>query len=450
MESSQVLKARIFGDGMIDRDSRFSKIKINHIPIMITDSGKILCIPQSKEMTHIGLSAMTGKGKGIGGTSLLSMEFWHSKRMCMILNDFQNETHENSLPCLNKTFNQNLRAINTSPISLPAVYVYPSCRDLVIDDTQSLFPHLVMSLPTELVIRNIEYFYELGKAAKYITGYKERFESCGDVEQIKEILEEILPSDGGNRNSFEEMKFKILTIFKNVFDEKLTNSSTPESPDRLSIICKGEEVYSGPTILALIAAGLVPSIQTSEIRGKPWFSPYMSFIVEAIYMAMQKEEFFKDKNLTMYVPEIDKMWKGENADGGSKIKEKLSLIGTNGRRAGIRMIWDAQDYDAVPDAIRSNTKTLLVGRKANAEEVRGIKKDFNISKEFEGIILSLESSPEKGRFEFVALTADRFALYDLKDGALTFSSEPQRGTLITPLCQSKQPGRPLASVIKNE
>ena len=142
--------------------------------------------------------------------------------------------------------------------------------------------------------------------------------------------------------------------------------------------------------------------------------------------------------------EIDKMWKGEN---GNLIKKSLSLIGTNGRRAGIGLRWDAQDYDSVPDAIRANTRHLFVLRKSDAEEVRGIKSDFNVSKEVAEWILSLVTEPEKGKFECVALTTDKFVLYNLRDGSMGTSSEPQKGRLLTPLAQHKQPGKNLKNLL---
>lgn len=458
--NNQTYEANLFGEGMVDRNERFSKIKINHIPMMITDKGKLLCIPQTKEMSHVGFTAMTSRGKGMGGLNFLCWEHWLSKRPCIILNDFQSETHENSLACRNNIFNNNRKIINSYPIGLPIVYVYPSYSELQINPTQSLFPKITMTLPAKLIIRNIEYFYKLERAGKYITANREKFEECGDVASIIRLLDEIIPTTGREK-AMEGMKIKIRTIFENIFNEKLTGSSTPERPDKLTIKKHGKVIYSfkessedeedyihGMTLQALMAAGFIPSIQTSEIRGKPWFSAYMAIILESIYKSKSRDDFFKDRDITLYAPEIDKMSQSaENSDKGVKTKEKISLMGTNGRSWRIRIVWDAQNYSKVPEPLTSNTRTLFIGRKANAEEVHELKRDWNISKELESAILSLESSPEKGLFEFVAVTADKFALYDLKNGSLTWTSDPQKGILLPPLCQTKQPGRPLTEVL---
>lgn len=446
VNQNQMLKADLFGDGMLSKEDRYSKIKIQHIPIMITDNNKILCLPNNEETFHLGVTAMTGKGKGILGNTLLGFEFFMKYRLCLILNDFQQETFENSIPCINKVFINNLKMIGIHPRGYPIVYVYPSNKSLKIGEKEKLFPHLKMSLPTRVVIKNIEDYYKLDKSAKYVTGYIDRFLECKDLGEIEEVIDEILvenfPDQKGSK--FEEMKFKIKVIFKNIFDEKITDSASPDAPAFLTIKKKGVQYYNF-TIQALLATGLIPSIQTSEIRAKSWFSSYMSWIVESIYEDKYQDAYLKNKSLSMFVPEIDKMWKGEK---GELIKKSLSLIGTNGRRAGIGLRWDAQDYDSVPDAIRANTKYLFVLRKSNSDEVAGIKKDFSLDKEVQDWILKLNTDPEKGLFECVALTTDKFVLYSLRDGSITTSSLPQRGRLITPMSEHKLPGRKIDEVIE--
>lgn len=445
INENQLLKVDLFGDGMLSMDDRYSRIKIQHIPVMITDNNRILCLPNNEETTHIGFTSMTGKGKGIGGNTLLGFEYWMKNKLCMVFNDFQQETLEYSLPCLNRVFWNNLRLIGVTPRPYPMVYIYPSNRNLILGETEKLFPHIKMSLPTRVIIKNIEDYYKLDKSAKYITGYIDRFLKCKDLQEIEEELDSILienfPDQKGKK--FEEMKFKIKIVFKNIFDEKIADSASPDAPAFLTIKKKGFEYYNF-TVQALLVAGFIPSIQTSEIRTKPWFSSYMSFILESIYEDKYKDPFLKDRALSLFVPEIDKMWKGEQGD---RIKKSLSLIGTNGRRAGIGLRWDAQDYGAVPDAIRANTKYLFVLRKSNAEEVADIKKDFNVDKEVQDWILRLETEPEKGRFDAVALTTDKFVLYNLRDGTIQTSSLPQKGRLITPMAHHKVPGTKIDEVI---
>jgi hypothetical protein len=446
----QLIKSDVWGDGMLRRQDRYSRIFLKHIPVMITDKGKILCIPNTDETSHVGFVAQTGKGKGIGGHSLFALHYWFLKVPCLIFNDFQQETFENSLPCQNVVFNNNLKIVGLKPMPLPMVYVYPSNRNLKIKEVEELFPHIKLCLPTKVVIKNIENFYKLDKSGKYVTGYIDEFLECENLEDIgatiDTILQENFPDSQGKK--FEEMKFKISTIFKNIFDEKITDtSSSADAYSYLTINKKGFK-YTNLTIQALMAAGLIPSIQTSDIKNERWFSAYMAFIANSIYWDKFNDDFLSTRNMCIYIPEIDKMYRTDiGLDHGALIKKEISLWGTNGRRAGIRVIWDCQKYDFVIDSMRNNTKYLFVGRMSFEEEVREIKKDFNVNKDVQGWILGLNTDQGKGQFEFVALTSDRFVLYNPKDGSMSVTSEPQKGFLITPMSQHKQSGVPIQKII---
>lgn len=448
--NSQLLLADVFGEGMLSHEDRWKKVFMNHIPVMITDKNRILCLPDSGEMFHIGCVGMTGKGKGICGNTMLGFEYWMKNRMCMILNDFQNETFEYSLPNSNKVFDNNLSVINTKSIGYPMVYVYPSHKNLIIKEEEKLFPHCKISLPKRVLIRNVEHFYKLDKAAKYVTAYIDRFIECDSLEEIDETITEILSENfEGKKNKFEEMKFKIKTIFKNLLDEEIAESAHTDAPSFLTVDIEEEGIfgYRNLAIQSLLVSGLIPSIQTSSIRGKSWFSAYMSFIIESVYddFLFRDEEFLRGKNLSMYVPEVDKMFKKGNIS--DLTMKSLSLLGTNGRRAGIGLRWDAQDYEAVPSAITDNTKILFVMRQKDSDEVRKLKKDFSFDKPVQEQILSLESDPSKGKFECVALSTEPLLLYSPRDGSMVKTAFPQKGRLITPLAQHKVPNIPLKKLI---
>jgi len=453
IDKLQIAKSDAFGEGMLRTQDKYSRVWLKHIPIMITDKGKVLCVPYSDETSHIGFVAHSGKGKGIGGHSLFALFYWFARMPCVIVNDFQQETFENSLPCMNPIFNNNLKMIGLNPMPLPMVYVYPSNRRLQergISTTEQLFPHLKMSLPTSVVIKDIENFYKLDKSGKYVTGYIEEFLKCENLSDIdatiQTVLEENFPDSNGKK--FEEMKFKIRTIFKNIFDEQITDSSSPADSYAYLTINKRGFKYKNLTVQALMAAGFVPSIQTGDIKNERWFSAYMSFIIKSIYSDKFNDDYFKGKPICLYVPEIDKMYKTDiGLDKGALIKKELSIIGTNGRRAEIRMIWDSQIYSRVTEGVRENTKYLFVGRMNADEEIKDIKKDWGISKDWEEVIKHLIVDHTKGVFEFVAITTDKFVLYNPRDGSVQNSSEPQRGRLITPLSQHKQSGVSIETVI---
>ena len=244
--------AGLFGSSMLSQSERFEKCNLKHIPVMITDNGMILCLPNRDETSHAGILGMTSKGKGVCGHTIIDYEYWMKDGMCMILNDFQRETFEWSLASMNKAFLDNSKIINPTPIGLPIVYVYPSNKDMIIPVEEQLFPHIKMSMPMKAIIRGIAAFYDLGAGAKYLTANIERFSKCISLEDIEstltEILREAFPDE--KKKGFEDMKFKIITIFKNIFDEEISDTTHTDAPAVLNVNKVGLS-YSNLTIQSI-------------------------------------------------------------------------------------------------------------------------------------------------------------------------------------------------------
>ncbi len=413
------LKARIFGMGMINPKMRFKKMIIKDIPIMITKDGNLLCIPNTQEVKHIGMTGMTGTCKSIFINSLLSWDYWHIKRDCINLNDFQKETFEWSLPT--ESFHNILEKINAKPCPTPLVYVFPSTKTLQLEKKDRRFPVIKITLPIEEVIRNVENYYKLDKSKVYLANLMEELVECNSIEEIRSVFEEAIPE------KHTMMKFKLMNIFESLFNNNMLNVSVPEAPAFLEYKDKYGENYYNSTIQTLVKAGLVPSIQTSDLRNQEYFSAYMSFMVESIYRNQYEDSYFKKRTISLFVDEIDKLWKGYN---GGLVKSSLCLIGTNGRAARIGLRWSTQHYENVPDQIRGNTKYLFVSRKSHAKEVNEIRKDFDVPKGIDKDILNLRTEPKKGIFEVVALTTERFVLYNLINGNVSYSSGAHKGYLI--------------------
>jgi len=421
MVTNNEMKARVFGVGMINPNNRYKKIAVTDIPIMITHDGKLLCIPNTREIKHIGMTSMTGTCKSLCLNALLSWDYYIAGHSCINLNDFQKETFEWSLPT--DSFLHVLKKINADPFPKPMIYVFPSTQTLQINNQDKRFPYLKITLPIEYVIKHIEEFYKLDKSKVYITNLLDDFVECDSMGAIKSVVEENISA------KHELMKYKILNIFQSVFDYNIINVSVPDASAFLGYKDKEGEKndYYNSSISTLIRAGLIPSIQTSDLRIHDYFASYISFIVESLYKNQYEDDYFKNKTLSLFVDEIDKLWAGHN---GQLAKKSLNLIGTNGRTARIGLRWSTQHYENVPDEIRGNTKYLFISRKANAKEVAEIRRDFDIPKSMDKDILELKIDTEKGLFEMVGVTTEKFAIYNLSTGEKTYTSRPQKGYLI--------------------
>lgn len=431
--TNQELKARLFGVGMINPNLRYKKLMIKDIPVMITIDNNLLCIPDTPEVKHIGVTGMTGTCKTIFLNSLLSWDYWLLKRDCINLNDFQKETFEWSLPT--ESFQNILNIINIKPCPTPLVYVFPSTKTLQIEKKDTRFPVIIITLPVEEVIKNVENYHKLDRSKVYLSNIKEELIDCNSIGEIRAVLEENFPG-----KSMSGMRFKLMNIFEDLFENKMLNVSIPNAPAFLEYEDKNKERYYNLSIQTLIKAGLIPSIQTSDLRTQEYFSAYISFVVESIYKNQYEDIYFRDRTISLFVDEIDKLWQGYN---GELVKNSLNLIGTTGRAARVGMRWSTQHYGNIPDQIRGNTKYLIVSRKQNAKEVNEIRRDFDIPKSMEKDILNLKTDRKKGIFEIVALTTEEFVLYNLETDEKTYSSMPQKGYLIPSPARHMVPNNPI-------
>jgi hypothetical protein len=421
---------RVFGPGMINPRTQYKNLQIKDIPIMITDEGQLLCIPYSNEVKHIGITGMTGTLKSVFINSQMGWHYWLLGRTCLNLNDYQKETFEQSLPT--QSYLQQLKFLNISPCPTPMVYVFPSTKSLEIENKDYRFPLIKMTLPLEEAVRKIENFYKLDKSKVYINNIIDELCECSSMEEITELIEEKFPE-----KEQKLQRTKLLNIFGSLFNNQIINVANPGAPAVLEYQDGDGNRYRNFTIQTLLRAGLVPSIQTSDLRTQSYFSAYMAFVVDTLYQNQYKDKFFRNKTISLFVDEIARLWEGDN---GKLIEESLGRIGTNGRMARIGLIWSTQHYEKVPTTIRHNTKYLFISRKSDAKEVNEIRKDFDIPKSMDKDILNLVSDPVKGIFELVAVTTEKFVLYDLETGNRSYTSISKKGKLIPPMARHRVPG----------
>lgn len=425
------LTSRVLGMGFTNPDTRYKNIEVDDIPIMISGN-YLVCIPNTTEVKHWGIIGTTGSCKSVFMNSQLSFRYWLQKRTCILLNDYQRETYDQSFESKNEEFIRRNKLINLGVCPSPLVFVFPSTKSLVIDDRESIFPIVKMTLPIDYAVKNIEQFHELDKSKLYLGNITDQLSECNSMTEIQECLEE----------NFQEkeqklMKFKMLNVFQDLFDNKLLNVSCPEADSRLTFKI-GNEEYTNLTVQAIMRAGFIPSIQTSDLNAYEFFSPYMAYIVNSIYENQYYNPYFKKVTVNLFVDEIDKLWLGKN---GSFIKQALGLIGTNGRMARIELCWATQDsnYDIIPPKIRSNTKYLVVTRMGDSKYVNGISRDFGVPKALAEELLNLRIEPEKGIFEAMCFTIDKFVLYDMTNGDKFYSRNPRKGFIIPPVAGHRRP-----------
>lgn len=416
---------RAFGKQMIDVRERYDKKYIIDTPVMITKDGYLLCIPDYDEVKIIGICGVTGSCKTVLMNLLNSMDYHLMKRLCVLLNDMQRETFEWSKPASKLTYIH--KKINLEPYPSPIVYIFPSTNTIQIEDEFKNYPQIKLTLPVNEVMEHIQNyltFSDLKGSELYLTNLLPKLKECNCMSEIKEVLKEELPE------KHEQMRFKLENVFQRIFNSKIIHLSQEDAPAYLNYEDGFGNKYSNTVIQTILRAGFIPSIQTQDLLTKDYISAYLSYIVDKIYDCQYNDPYFKNKTISLFVDEIDKLWL---VDNGDLVKTSLNKIATNGRASRIGLRWCTQHYGRVTVPIRSNTKFLLSGLQNDAKIVKDIKNDYSISSVIEDQMMNLKSSPKDGIFEMVAMTKDKFALYDLYTGDRTYSSEAKVGWCVNPI-----------------
>ena len=415
------LRRHIPQDNYIPEDKKWKKMEITDIPILITDSNELLCIPNSKETKSIGIVGMMGSCKSMFLNVLLFYEHNLLGKACVNLNDYQKQTFEQSFP--SESFKHIRKRINAKPYPIRMVYVYPSSESLHILKQDKKYPHIKMALPLEEVIKNIKYYYELGKSSVYFQNLRKELLDCNSFQEMASVIEESIPE------KHKMMKFKLISILRALDQSEIADVSINNAHASLKVkTADGVLQRINYSIISILKAGLVPSLQTSTLWNENHFAAYMSFIINSIYDNQRDDSYFKNKSISIYIDEINRLWEKQN--GGALVKQALGNIGTNSRGYRLALRWSSQHISQISPQVLFNTKYLFVSRLTNSSEVRTIARDFDIPKAIQKDILNLEINPNKELFELVGLTTEKFLLIDLETGKRTFTSDPQKGRLI--------------------
>ena len=441
VETKKFVLRRSVGSGekYIPEEEKWERMTIENIPLMITENGKLLCLPNFKETKHIGIVGTTGTCKSLFMNTLMSWEHNLLKRHCINLNDYQDQTKEMSMP--SDSFKYMRARINAQPCGLPFVYLFPATDTLQLNKRDKLFPYLKIALPLEEVIINIKSYYELGKSAMYFENLEKSLLKCHSFEEMSWVIEKNLPE-----KQQKLMRFKLISVLRALNKRKIADVSIDNTHAYLKIRNEKGAVYGNDKngqankhpIITLMRAGFIPSLLTGNLWNERHFSPYMAYLINLIWSNQKSDPYFQKKSVSLYIDEVNKLY-DKTQSGGALAKQALGNAGTNSRAFRLGLRWSAQSIGSVIPQIRSQTKFLFVSRLKDDREVKQIEKDWSIPKSMKGQILNFRTEAHKELFELLALTSEKFLLIDLLTGERTYTSEPQIGRLIPSIAKHYHP-----------
>ncbi len=435
----QMSKISEFKDSSIwESEESIKKIRINEIPVMISDAGEIVCIPESQDLPTIGYTGMKAAGKSRLAHRVLDCVYWYQRKRCVWLNDYQRETITYTEPNMLKNegsfdgggmggrideimnginYPSELNITNEIPMPLPTVYFYPNTLNLNYPKKDN---HFKLSIPFEKIIRNSDDWLILKESRKYFDSMKD--DLLRNSNNLDGYFDDMITNKKLPANLINKIRYGLGYYINN----KIVDFSDREAISELTF--KEKDKYNLNPIIATYVSNLVPSIVTSDVITKPYYAPFFKNLLDDIFKA--QTDLFHKEEVWLFVDELPMICM--TGKKKSIASESFENIVTTGRPARIGMNWITQNYSKVPPRITSNTNYLFTLRQKSSNEARQIAKDMQLKESERERIQKLK------KFQIMAITNDEFICY--KNGErYKISDEPIFGTAIPPLSLHKSP-----------
>lgn len=409
-------------------ESRFQKIQIKDIPIMIGIHDEIICIPRGEEVFAAAICGSSGTGKTLLANRFISGIYHQWESNISIMNDVSEETYKWSEPMTNKNFNLlNEKWLNQLPTASPLVYVFPNTNTISLPkDFGKNF--IKTTLPFRDIVENIGFYlkgvspdFSLGKSELYVNNIKEELASCDSVSSVKEVLNDLLPGQEGK--SFQAMRVKIMTAFGALMKEEILDITNPECPSYLQT----EGAFLGNPLSVLMKAGWIPSFVTSDLVTKKYKSEVFAYYVHELFQNNLRD--FPGEKTFLFFDELKDVCTKDDEPAA----QAIGRVAARGRINNIGLIYCTQFYDKIPHGVRGAKLNYCFSfAHSNNDIVRQIGSDFDLDSDDKKKIKNLE------KFEVLAMTNNKFAVY--RDGERYEETRPIRGTIFPPLANHLKRG----------
>lgn len=390
-------------------------ITIKELPILITDGGDLVCIPNSMDEPTIGVSGMKGKGKTHLLHSFLDRVHHYWDKDIFVGNDSMNETLTWNEPNQDTVQVGQLGLLQETPKPMPMVYCAP-----MLSDQLDVSGYLNLSLPAQEVFANPEKYFDLGKSRAYFNLISKELQGKTKEEMIEFI---------NNKKDLNiNVRGKLIALLSDLFSSGvLDTGGNAVSNVR---VAQGKQYLGEYSLIGgLLRAGLIPSLLTGEILEKKLLFPsYLAYWFNKVYDNQINDPYFKTRAVWAFVDELKDFYRyGDNA-----LTDVIDKIVRRGRPARFGFCYATQFYDKIPAEIRVNTTYTFTFGYKNSEQIRAVCGDHDLEKYYEKIIRELS------HFKVLACTSEKFVIYN-KEGERKTTSAPQVGTTFPTLSLHKKP-----------
>lgn len=412
-----------------EEDIKYEEIK--EIPIMVTSEGggKLVCLPRENERQIIGVFGMAGSGKTTLMHSILDGTISLQGHNGIILNDFQSETGSWCMPWYNQAEGLYSKRVMFNPesIPLPIVYLHPNTNTLL--DENMIHPQEVgmkMSLPSKTILKDINRWFKSRKNWLLSEASRQRYDNLINehpelltCDTYEGMLRYITPEAVGNKDVYG----KITSILRGLMNEQMLDSNAQAKSEWTVTYPDGRSITTYPWD-ACILAGLVPSIVTSDLRHKPYYPDYLSFVLEDIY-EKQGTQYYKRNEImtTVLIDEIHNL---------KDYYDIIDMVFKEGRMRNMPILYGTQNAEEISQNMNVNTNTVFMFR-SKKQQMDKLSGDYHLLEN------QRESMKRLKKFECLAATTKCFILYDSDGNREVIENCVLRGKILPSLSMHSAP-----------
>jgi len=401
------------------------KILIPEIPILLTEDGRLVCLPHTKDLPKIGIFGAPGKGKTLVMHLIADLVYWKWNKKIIIANDsvsFQTKSWSLSWDAgKNKDFIKKLEVVGHETRPLSCVYLFQNTNDLTDVELENEASYRI-SLPfKDIIFSNPAFFFknveDLGASEKYLNGLlynggKLRVDGLIHADSIDKIInlinEQIVIEQG--KISLDEQSEKLLvykipnesvraklsSLFQEIWNLKIFDINSQIPSKWVSITPDGAKTELLPW-RACLYSDLVPVLVTSYLINNKYFPSYYNFMLNDLFNMQQEPKNKKNElELWMFIDEIHALFQHQS------IFEKIRDMMKQGRPNRMAFVYATQyfgdispDIELITDYIISFQQTATEGKKIlqNFDAMRHQVKSIRMLTKYHAIIAGKSGNP---------------------------------------------------------
>lgn len=391
------------------------RVDIEGLPVGMSESGELVCIPKTLDPPSIGIVGAKGKGKTILLGRIADYMYWFWKYLLLFANDYNGEMGSKTKPMQdNELFLKRLRWINDTPAPLPVITCVPDNSLIEHNSLKICRPYIkFLNNPTRFMPK------EFKTSGKYLMKHKEDLNTLRTVDEAVDYLVENYPK-------LSQMTDALSATFKMLYDDEIFDISSTG----VSKITNQETEFE--TLPGLMLAGIVPSLYTGLLKIKPYFHNYIYSILDELYTLQidRTSKFAIQKlNVALFIDELERLCDTRSETMAERMVNQCMGAG---RMARIAIVWATQIITKINATIAGNTNYCFAFAVNDNDQVKCIARNYDLPKYLAKDLPTLDT------FECIAMTRDKFILYNSK-GEKRYSSEPLRMMCLPPLSLHKAP-----------